>query len=85
MEIELSGQYLDEQIDETLWKRWKPLLSAPEQKTYRVLHDLINDGVDVVDAKMLALECGTSRNNLFKVILPRLRSLGLCEFGSDDD
>ena len=85
MEIELGGQYLDEQIDEALFKRWKELLSPQEQKAYRVLHDLITDEVGVIDAKALARAIGTSRNNLFNVVLPRLRSLGLCQFGSDDD
>ena len=85
MEIELSGPNLDENIDEALFQRWKPLLSAQEQKTYRTIHELINDGVGVIDAKTLARAIGTSRNNLFAVVLPRLRSLGLAEFGADDD
>lgn len=85
MEIELSGPNLDEQIDEELFARWKPLLNKEEQHVYRTLHDLINDGFAGLDAKMLARECRTTRNHLFTVVLPRLRSLGLCEFGSDDD
>lgn len=85
MEIELSGPNLDSDIDEALFQRWKSIMSEPERKTYRALHDLINDEVGTIDSKMLARACGTSSNNLFKVILPRLRSLGLCEFGDDDD
>lgn len=85
MEIELSGPNLDADIDEALFQRWKPFMSEPERHTYRILHELINDGVGTIDFKMLAHACRTSRNNLFKVILPRLRSLGLCEFGDDDD
>lgn len=84
MEIELSGN-IDETIDEALFKRWSDYLDRLEQKTYRVLHELINDGHDVIDARVLAREVGTSRNKLFGTILPRLQSLGLLYFGSDDD
>jgi hypothetical protein len=85
MQIELSGPNLEENIDEKVFLRWMPFLSAKEREAYRKMHELIADGVGEIDARMLADACGTSRNNLFKVILPRLQSLGLCYFGSDDD